>query len=205
MILESPHYEGLSIYVGEKPIAGSFYCPKAGDALSFIANWAYCVGSLPLVLRINKSVWNRANCVYRKKSTSCSAEKVSSALALSQNSFSDGAWLALCQVDKQEWAKSLGLNYPVIWVPGPGGEEPEDLELKPKFEPPTASFTPGDPGTGTVVISDPGGPSMETGIFDEGTEEGGEAEGSWVPWAIGLGVLLLVGGGGYYLYKNRGK
>lgn len=208
MILNSPHYEGLSIYVAEKPIAGSFYCPKSSDTLSYIANWAYGAGTLPLVLRINKSAWNRANCVYRKNSTKCSSSKVPSALALSQNSFADGAWLALCQSDKQSWAASLGLNYPVFWVPGPNGEEPEDLATKPQVPIPGVVFTPGVPGAGTAVFTPgvtdvPGTAEFTPGFVDD--VPGVESEKSYLPWIIGGALLLAAAGGGYYLYKRKGR
>jgi len=126
MELEHPDYPGLKIYAGE-PKPGNFYTPKSGDALTKIAGAAYGNGTLQYALRINKSAWNMANCVYRYKSTSCSSKVVSGELGVHQKSFAPGAWLALCPADSRGWSNQMGLLYPVIWIPTASGQEPEDL------------------------------------------------------------------------------
>jgi len=125
-LVDVPMYPGLQGVVNEKARAGYFFVVTPGLNLSKIANQAYGVGTLQYALKINKSAWNRANCAYRRSSSNCNSPRVDSNLALRQNHFGDGAWLALCPRDTQAWAQDLGAILPVIWVPGPNGEEPED-------------------------------------------------------------------------------
>lgn len=211
MQYESPDYEGLVIVTGEKARPGAFYVPTFEQSLSQIANQAYGVGTLSFVLRINKSQWNRDHCVYRVKSGKCYSKTSSSSLALSQNNFGDGAWIALCQSDTQSDAAALGLHYPMIWVPGVHGEEPEDLALDPGPTSPTPlkpgltlgepeaevldpiiTLTPEVPGRGEPVLDDP--------------QRGGEGEGGIPGWVIGVGVgALVLGGAAVLIAKSRKK
>jgi LPXTG-motif cell wall-anchored protein len=147
-ILKSPHYQGLSIYVGENPIPGAFYCPKSGENLSVIANKAYKSGTITPVLRINKSEWNIANCAYRQKSANCYSKHVDPTLARGQSGWGDGAWIALCQADAQDWAKQLGLAMPVIWIPTAKGEDPDDLAPGLRGD----VVAPGDSKEGDLII-----------------------------------------------------
>jgi len=213
MILDSPQFFGLKIYVSEKPVPGSFYSPKSGDTLSHIANWAYGVGALPFVLRINKSAWNNANCVYRKKSTSCTSAKAPTGMGATQSNWGDGAWLALCSGDRQSWATGLGLSFPVIWVPGLSGEEPEDLADEPIV---VAPIEPPDDGP-VVVIKPPsggGGVSLIPAIPEDDIPpitvspiQPGNGNGNWgstCPWIL-AGILVIGVGGAIYYAHKQGK
>lgn len=209
-------YEGLVVIVGEPAKAGAFYVPVFSESISKIANQAYGVGTLPFSLRINKSAWNRANCVYRVKSGKCYSKRVSSSLSLSQNNFGDGAWLALCQADTQDFARDLGFKYPMIWVPGPGGEEPEDLAKDPgvpKTDPVKVVKTPGGLHSGApeakepALIVGPGDPMY--GIpEDEGDDGYGNLEptkGGLPGWVIGVGIGTAVLGIAAVAYSKSKK
>ena len=206
MHVEHPEYPGLSIVVNSDPIAGAFYVPKFGDNLSKIAAKAYGSGTLQYIKKINKSRWNMDYCVYRKKSTSCNSKQVSGDLAKLQHSFSDGAWLALCPNDTQDWAQMLGFLYPVIWVTDAEGNEPEDLV---NVQPPPVTEGGSNfvmkPGNGGAVTE--GGNNFVTkpGDREAGNKEVGGRETELVKpkskkwlWLVALGVVV----GGYYAHKK---
>ena len=199
MLVDVPMYPGLQGVVGENARPGHFFVVSPGLNLSRIANQAYGVGTLQYALRINKSAWNRGNCAYRRSSSNCNSTRVSSDLALTQNHFGDGAWLSLCPRDTQEWAANLGAVLPVIWVPGPNGEEPEDYVGEPD------GFTPevpiDIPGETPVPDDDPLGPSAPEG-FVEGDPTPAPRRSNW-GWIVGvasigmaIGIAGLVTRGG---------
>ena len=202
MILNHPDYEGLKVYVGIQPQSGGgyFYVPQHNETLSGISLFAYNSGALnPGVLRINRSAWNRANCVYRTKSTSCldsNSPKVDSALALIQSSWADGAWLALCPKDRQGAYDFMALAYPMLWIPTVLGEEPGDLSvipspgvLKPK---PEIGIDPGTPAGPIDAPEKPYGGGVTI-----------ESESSF-PWGwIIAGFAVGIGGYAYYQGKKH--
>ena len=210
MIIDHPNYPGLKIYQGQPPTPGSFYVPAAGRNLSKIANSAYGAGTLAYVLKINRSPWNMANCVYRKSSTSCTSKVVPGSGAVHQSSFADGTWLALCPGDRQQWASQLGFAYPVIWIPGLSGEEPDQLVDRPviipgvddgstpsggmfdRTDPSNASGGSVDRRTGEVDPYTPSGGGIDPNVPDAYLPPG-ESKIPWVPIGIGIGVLAIGG------------
>ena len=199
MQLPHPQHPTLKIIVGEKAKAGAWFVPSSGQTMSQIANQAYSSGVLAMVLRINKSKWNRDNLIYRRESTNCASPKVNSTLALSQSSFAPGAWVALCQQDTPSWAMGMGFPFPPVWIPGLHGEEPSDFASSPEIvnlapgfggdtePPPTAVFMPGDP----QEPSQPRQPSQGGFRWYHGL-------------AIGGGVLAVVGIAWAASRKKRG-
>jgi hypothetical protein len=204
--LYHPTYGGLRIYEASKyevARAGAFFVTRSGMTLSHIAKQAYGDGKLGATLRINKSQWNRENCVYRLSSTSCKSKVVAGILALSQSTWDSGAWLALCPGDKNALATQLALGYPVIWVPTVDGKEPWDFAVTPI---PTSPI-------GTVKMPDlskliPGIKGALPGLGDEDEpEKPGEPEPEPEPIKAGFPwwVAVIVAGTiiGTALYVNR--
>jgi len=221
-----PNFPGLVIIVGDAtPQQGSFYATKPGRTLSHIANLAYGNGKLTNVLRINNTAWNRANCVYRKTSTSCYSSIVSGHLAAQQKAGNPGAWLSMCQKDKNPIAMAVGSQYQVVWIPTLSDEQPSDLVLAPPVTPRTP-YEP-DPGvsfikpptntikipvTSRVPVDDSRGGSSGGG--DDGAIDSGRpvtVKAGFPMWlGIGLGVLALgavvvIGGRGMDKTKKSGK
>lgn len=133
--MKHPVYKSLDIIVAQsssdKAVAGAFYVPVYGDTLSQLSVDAYGMITFSNVMLINKSKYNREHCIYRASSSNCGSKKVSGNLALSQTSYSDGAWLSLCNVDKaglDGLGTSLGTAYQVLWIPTQDGLEPGDLD-----------------------------------------------------------------------------
>ena len=123
-VLDSPEFPGLKIYVGGAPVAGAFYSPYYSQAMTKISRQSHGSSALATAWKINTSPWNQSNCVYRKSSANCS-----SAVVPGPTNYNNG-WVALCQGDVQGWAASLGISYPVIWVPDAMWREPGDLAPK---------------------------------------------------------------------------
>jgi hypothetical protein len=184
MQLDHPQFPGLKIVTGEKAQAGAWYVPTSGQTLSHIANQAYGVGALPMVLKIDKSLWNRANLIYRKTSANCYSQQVDSGLALSQSSFAAGAWIALCQQDTPSWAVAMGFNFPPVWLPPAGtDEQPGDLV---GGGGPGYQFQPVVPGPADDSrLAPPGGPQPEQ------QPKGGF---KWWHGALIGGSIVVVGG-----------
>lgn len=197
-----PQYPKLQIVFNERARAGAWYVPRQNQALSHIANQAYGSGTLPMVLRIDKSAWNRENLIYRKKSADCYSAKVDSKLALTQSSFAAGAWIALCQQDTPAWARGLGFDYPPIWVPGMNGEEPDALVTTP-IGTVLRPVPPSDPPPKVVFI--PGEP--EEGDSERHRAPAKEPESGGFRWYHGLGIAAAVGGiiGVAYLARKKKK
>lgn len=125
----------------DQAVAGTFYIPHSGDTLSHIALRAYGSGKLAQVQRINRSKWNRANCVYRQSSTKCTSAKANSAVAMGSGGWNVKAWLALCPPDRNKLGDQLGTMYPIIWIPDAQGSEPTPAPRKePELEVKQASF-----------------------------------------------------------------
>jgi len=208
-MIKHPQYTSLNIYFGskgEKARAGAFYVPTKGQTLSTIARAAYGSGKLASVLKINRSLWNIHNCVYRISSSRCTSAKVTGAKAITHNNWNDGAWLALCPKDRNDLAISRGFAYPVIWIPTTDGKEPKDFG---------ESFTPGvgvglgigtGDGGGATVITSPG-IGLGTGTGNgEPVEETPEMQKAGFPlWGIALAALGLGGAFIYYSVKKRKK
>jgi hypothetical protein len=169
---EHPSFPTLPIIVAQstassdKPKPGNFYVVPNPTNLSWVALKAYGNGTLKFIKLINLSEYNMQNCVYRRESANCYSPKVSSALAPSNVEFKPGAWLSLCNVDKngidgQGFGSALGTQYQVIWIPPPDGREP--WELAPPIvdtKPPTTKLPgvklPDISGGEPVVIPVPG-------------------------------------------------
>lgn len=170
-------YEGAK---GERAKSGSFFVPTKGQTLSHIASMAYGSGKLAKVLIINASAYNRKFNVYRTSSSNCSSKAVNSDLALSQKSWNDGAWLAVCA------------PFPIIWIPTEASLEPEDLSTggvpdMPKLGvgiPGLLNLNPTKPEP-AVTVTKP--PSDSSKPVDE--------QKAGFPWWLGaIGAVLAIGG-----------
>lgn len=120
------HIEVRNGVAGENPEAGKFYAAKKGDTLSTVIQYLVKTGQMQVarifdgLMKLNNSVWNRANCKYREDSANCSSKRVTK-----------GGFIALCQADQNKTAAELGLKYPVIWIPSTEYAEPTDVPAGP--------------------------------------------------------------------------
>ena len=211
-----PKYPGLVIIVGDaKPQLGSFYATKPERVLSHIANLAYGSGKLTNVLRINNTAWNRDNCIYRATSTSCYSKIVSGQLALQQKTWDHGAWLSMCQRDKNPAALTVGSQYQVVWIPPLDDAQPEDLALAPLAPP--SKFVKPDPGVSFMKppqgrVTSPTLPSIPIGVGDGTIDSGSPSpiDKAGFPWWLGIGLavialggVIVIGGGGFDKKKKK--
>lgn len=209
-ILKHPDYVSLPVLVAEsasdKAQAGKFFVTYSGKYLSHIAKDAYGSGTVFSLWQINKSAYNKANCIYRYSSSSCSSPIVPGSEVSDAPSWSAKTWLSLCNADKNGVGGNglggeLGVSYQVIWVPLEG-KEPWDLEIPGVLETPE---TPGTPG----IINKPSPPSTITTPIVPGTPEEEEVvvpEKAGLPWwlgaLLGLGALTTVI---YFAVKDKKK
>lgn len=125
-----PDYPGYYIYWEknkEKPTGGHFYAQdghtlfphneEGGHSLFWHAKYGCGNGKLWWV--INRNVWNRKHLVYKKSSTNCSSGLVDSNVALTTSDIAskNGAFIALCQINRSNLEISLGVKYPILYIP----------------------------------------------------------------------------------------
>ena len=216
-----PEYATLPVWVAQtttdKPVPGAFFVTKQSVPLSMIAQKAYGSGTAGPTKLINSSEYNRTHCIYRQESAVCSSPKVNSSGALTGSGWNIGAWLSLCNVDKNGqnglgYGVMLGTQYQVIWIPPLTGEEPGDLEIKEDDAPPAVVVGPITPpvdvddivnrivdGAADVDVSDIDVPSIDIHINGDEEAPAGEVEPvqkAGFPWwlgaVLGLGAAITM-------------
>lgn len=218
-----PEYETLDVYVAQSiadsPVPGSFFVTAYTVPLSDVAAKAYGSGSITPTLRINKSKYNQTHCIYRRESAKCFSPKVNSSIAATQTGWGPGAWLSLCNVDKNGqgnlgYGSLLGVPYQVIWVPTTDGKEPWDLEPPEDKDLPVEKKTPSTPDF-DARIPDIDIDLPDVDVYVPGDDDGGgggepqpEPKKAGFPWWLGA-LLGLAAVGGMIRFalvgKKRGK
>jgi len=181
MSYKHPDYSHLTVYEGgngENPREGSFYVPKRGDTLSWIAYKAYGNGTFFYFRTLKRSVWNQQHYTYREASDKCTSAKTTP----------PKGWPALCP------------PYKPLWIP------PYETAYEP-WEVSTEALTPmPDLPTG-IRPEDAEGPGGQAGLTPEEQEEsrgfpgkegrpGGQADDGFGPDDAGGGIPDANGGNG---------